>query len=231
MKRYGFLKCFPIVCYRDKEGNLIVKDGQHRLAIAEELGITVWWVQEETDFDVAVTNKASKGWSNKDYALRYAAAGVAAYTELLEFSERYKVCVSLSAAMLGGTTVFQNIADGFYTGKFKIKDRKWADAVAGIYSQMTRIGPALKNNHFLGACMAVCRVTTFDSSRLIGGAERCRDKLVPYANRDAYLGMIEEVYNFGRKQLVSIKNEAMMIMKERNPNKAKNKPPESKDAA
>lgn len=113
MKRYGFLRSFPIVCYRDKDGNLYVKDGQHRLAIAEELGLSVWWVEETVNFDPAITSSAAKGWVHKDYAVKFASSGIAAYQELLDFSERFRVTVSLSATLLAGTTSFGNISGGF----------------------------------------------------------------------------------------------------------------------
>jgi hypothetical protein len=51
---------------------------------------------------------------------------------------------------------------------------------------------------------------------LIGGAERCREKLVSYSTRDAYLDLLESVYNFGRKQLVSLKLPAIEAMRKRN---------------
>jgi hypothetical protein len=221
MKRYGFLECFPIVCYRDKSGNLIVKDGQHRLTLAEELGLTIHWVETSSDFDVAIVNSTVKGWTNKDYAHKHATNGIAAYQDILEFSERFKLAVSLSAMLLGGTTCFQNISGQFYEGTFKIKDRKWAESVAGLYAQMIHIGPALKNNHFLAACMAVCRVPEFEPKRLLGSAERCREKLVAYANREAYLDLLETVYNFGRSRLCALKMPALAAMRDRNPRNRK----------
>ena len=231
MKLYGFLKCFPIVCYRDKDGNLVVKDGQHRLTIAEELGLTVYFVVEETDFDVAIVNSAAKGWSNNDYAWKHAANGTAAYQEILDFSERFSIAVSLSATLLSGQSSFGNIRHHFQDGTFKIKDRRWAEAVAGLYSQMRRLSPALSNNHFLSACQAVCRVPEFDSARLLKCAERCIDKLVTYGNRDSYLSMIEEIYNFGRANKHALKIPAISAMRERDPRRKGKKDDQESDAA
>lgn len=63
--------------------------------------------------------------------------------------------------------------------------------------------------------MAVCRLDGFDAARLLAGVERCREKLVSYSTREAYLEMIEEIYNFGRRQLVPIKVNALNAMKSR----------------
>ena len=215
MKLYGFLRCFPIVVVRDTEGKLRVKDGQHRLAIAEQLGLTVYWVEETTDFDVAVINCTPKTWTLKDFALKHAQNGLKPYQDGIDFADQHNLPIGTAFSLLSGTTSFSNCQDDFIGGTFKIKDRPWAEAVAGIYGPLGAIQPALKNARFIEACMAVCRVKDFDAKRLIANAERCREKLVPFSTKDAYLDMLETVYNFGRKQLVGLKAEATMAMRDR----------------
>jgi hypothetical protein len=223
MKRYGFLRCFPIVVMRDKDGKLIVKDGQHRLAIAEELGLTVYWVEEEVDFDVAVINCAAKVWGIRDYAQKHAANGSKAYQDGLDFADQHSLTVGTAFALLAGTTSFTNCQEQFIDGTFKIKDRAWAESVAGIYGPLAMMAPAMKNARLIEACMSVCRVADFDQRRLISNAERCREKLVPYSTKEAYLDMLEAVYNFGRSKLVGLKAAAMMAMRERNAVNGKHK--------
>ncbi len=216
MRRYGFLKCFPIVARRNEDGNLIVKDGQHRLAIAELLELTVYWIDEEVDFDVAVINCTSKIWGLRDFAEKHAANGLKAYQEGIDFAEKHKLPIGTTFALLAGYTAFTNCQEDFVAGTFKVKDRQWADAVAGIYVSLTSMSDHLKNARFIEACMAICRVPEFDQKRLTANAERCREKLVPYSTRDAYLDMLEAVYNFGRVKLFGLKVAAMMVMRERN---------------
>lgn len=217
MQRYGFLKSFPIVCVRNASGELIVKDGQHRLAIAEELGIAVHYVVENVDFDVAEVNSTSKIWTVNDYAQRFAADGNPNYIEAIELAESFGLPTSRAFSLLAGTTTFSNITDEFQSGRFVVKERDYARQVASLYSAMVERSDSLKNVRFLAACMSVCRVSGFDPARLISGADRCRDRLLSYSTRDAYLVMIEEVYNFGRTKLASIKIEAIQAMRERNP--------------
>lgn len=217
MERYGFLQSFPIVCHRNGSKTLSVKDGQHRLAFAEQLGLPVYFVEEDVDFDVADVNNTQKIWATKDYALKFAADGVSDYQEGLEFSEQYGIPVGKAFSLLAGTTSFNNVQDAFCGGVFKIKDRDWAHAVAGVYSQMCRLSSDLKKAAFLDACMSICRVPEFDAERLVQCAARCRDKLVSYSTRDAYLAMLEEVYNFGRKHLFGLKSAAVMAMRDRSP--------------
>lgn len=221
MKLYGFLKCFPVVVFRDGTGNLIVKDGQHRLMIAEMLGQPVHYIEDASDFDVAIVNSTAKTWVLRDYADKFAANGLEDYAEGIRFHESHGLPIGTAFALLSGTTTFSNVQDAFMAGEWKVKDQDWADAVAGIYAPMVKISSALRNARFVEACMAVCRVKEFKPSRMLANAERCRDRLLSYSTRDAYLDMMEAVYNFGRKELLGLKTAALMAMKSRCPTKKK----------
>lgn len=230
MKLYGFLKCYPIVCVRDAKGNLLVYDGQHRLAIASKLGLPVYWTESDEDFDIAVVNCTQKGWQLKDYAQKFANNGVQSYRKALEFSEAHGLPIGTAFALLAGTVSFGNIDEAFIKGAFKIKDQPYADAVASVFGPITKLAPVLRNARFLEACMYVARVPEFDTKRLIQGASQCREQLVSYSTRDAYLTMIESVYNFKRQKLVPLKILAISAMRKRNVVKKKDNK-DSPDAA
>jgi hypothetical protein len=115
MKQYGFLSCFPIICYRDEHKKLIVKDGQHRLAFAESLGLPVYWIEQDVDFDVAIVNSTAKVWAVRDYAEKYAANGLNDYQEGLEFADSHKLSVGNAFALLAGNQLLQH--RGFFQGR------------------------------------------------------------------------------------------------------------------
>lgn len=215
MKKYKFISEFPIVCVRDENNRLIVKDGQHRLAIAKLLDIPVFWVESDIQFDTAEINCTSKTWVTKDYANTFAMSGKADYQEGVDFAAQHGIPIAIAFSMLGGTVSFSNISEAFFAGEFKVKDKKWAGIVAGIYKALTGLSAKVRNVRFIAACMAVCRVEGFDPKRLLANAERCPDKLLSYSTRDAYLDMIEDIYNFGRAKLVPLKIEAITAMRER----------------
>lgn len=229
MKQYGYLPCYPIICHRNPvTKKLEVKDGQHRLALAETLGLPVYWIEETIDFDVAVVNSTAKVWAIRDYAEKYAANGVRAYIDGLEFTERHGIPIGVAFAILAGNTTFNNIESDFQNGSFKIKDRPWAESVVGVYGPLVEMAPASKNANLLAACMAICRVPNFDAKRLLQNAGRCREKLVSYSTREAYLDMLEHVYNFGRAKLIGLKAEATMAMRDRNATNAAKKSKEER---
>jgi hypothetical protein len=215
MKKYGFLSSFPIICYRNGAGHLIVKDGQHRLMFAETLGLPVYWKEETVDFDLATVNSTPVNWALVDYAKSYAERGIAVYKNGLEFCQTHRLPIGMGFAMLAGNVSYSNISADFTSGNFKIKDRPWADAVASVYVSLVALSAEVQNARCLEACMAICRVKDLDIARLLINAKRCREKLVAYSTREAYLDLLEEVYNFGRKFLLGLKSSALMAMKER----------------
>jgi hypothetical protein len=216
MKKYGFLPYFPIVCVRDANKHLVVKEGQHRLAIAESLGLAVHYVVADIEFDIAEINCTPIVWRPRDYAEKFAANGRAAYQDGIDFADKHGIPVGLAFSLLAGTVSFTNIAAQFFMGDFKIRDRKWADAVASAYVPMVTLERRLRGARFLLACMRVCRIESFDQKRLLANASRCREKLVPYSTADAYIGMLEDIYNFGQRKLVGLKAESEMAMRNRN---------------
>jgi hypothetical protein len=214
LAKHGWLSCFPLVARRERN-KLVIKDGQHRLAIAKDLGIPVYWVEEQVDFDIAQVNSSGRSWIPKDYANRFAVAGNKHYQEAIQFSETHGFPIGTTVAMLAGLTSFSNVASKFYDGTFKIVDRNWAEAVAFVYTHLTSMQPLLKNARFLEACMAICRVPNFESKRLIENARRCRDKLINVSTREAYLDVLEAVYNYNRTKLLGLKAAAIMEMRKR----------------
>jgi len=227
MKKHGFLPFFPIIVIRDKDDKLIIWDGQHRFALAQALKLPVYYVETTADakIDLAEIQDTIGLWTLRDYAERYAANGVAAYEEALAFSDQHKLAIGITFALLAGTSSYSNIKEQFITGKFKIKDRAWADAVASLYMGLVELSSAVRRNAMVEACMAVSRVPEFDPKRLIAGAKRCREKLVCYSSRDAYLDMLETVYNFGRGQSFGLKAAASNAMRDRYPFKSNNQKP------
>lgn len=242
MKKYGYLPCYPIICYRDEKKRLKVKDGQHRLMIAESLGLPVYYLvldpgqvcsppitddgrvdYDLVDYDVAEVAAAQGPWTTKDYARTFAGQGLKAYQEVIDFAEQYGLSLGVAAALLAGLTDYANVRHAFIARLFRVKDRKWAEVVASLWSQLGALAPSIKRTPFLGACMAVCRVEEFDTGRMLENARRCREKLLPYSTRDAYLDMMENVYNYGRVKLLGLKSAAIMSMRDRNVSVTKTK--------
>lgn len=204
MKKYGFLKTHPISVMKNCEG-YIVKEGQHRLAFAEELGLPVYYIVSDVDFDIAQINSAAKSWKTRDYADKWAACGHQDYVIGIEFHEKHKIPIGLAFALLAGVGSYNVIKNKFESGEFTVKDYTTAETVAELYVFITSLNREVKNHRLAEALVSSARVEGFDIERLKCNAKRCRDMLVPYSTKMAYLEMLEKIYNFGRKAKIPLK--------------------------
>lgn len=215
LKTYGFLPSFPIVVHKNGGQGYEVKDGQHRLHYAEELGLPVHYVVERQYFDISDVNGTQIPWKPIDYANKHAASGLVDYQKVLAFASSYGLQVSFAAAMLAGTISYSNVKKAFRSGRYKITDAAWATLTADTYHYLVTLSKKVKNTRLLQACAMVHRITGFDRERLIKSASRCREKLVPYSTVDAYLDMLEEIYNYRRRDLFPLKINAQQAMRSR----------------
>jgi len=216
MKTYGFLKSFPLSCFKKTERVLIVKDGQNRLALAEELGIPVHYIIEDVDYDIATINNAQEKWTMKDYAMKWASQEKEPYVQLLGFIDFHAMPIGLGTALLCGQSHLSgDLMRRYKAGAYKISDYEFADRVASIYTQLIAMSSAIKSRNCLAAIIAAMRVSGFEPKRLLDGAKKRPEKLKSYSTRECYLEMIEDLYNFNRQKLVPIKMPALQVLRDR----------------
>lgn len=217
MVEFGWFDAFPLMCVK-KGRKLVVKDGQHRLAIAREFGIPVKYVVISGDIpDVAWLQQTSKKWKPKDYASRYAKAGNDHYIQLIAFFERYGIPLTMSAAILANTTTFANTSDRFYRGRYQIKSRRIATELAECWQELVDTNKVFKKLQSVKALWSCFHVDYFDPERLIAGAHRHGGAIKNMATADGFLELFEELYNFGRKGRAPLRFDAIEAMKSRHP--------------
>jgi hypothetical protein len=218
LMKYGFISAFPIVCVR-RDGKLRVKDGQGRLALAQELGLEVWYVVVDQDFDLAEINSAVAKWNWEDYATKFRADGNQNYQRVIDFAEQHGMKIATSAAVLAGTCSagISNCGKKFKDGLYTVTTSEHADDIAHIYNALGKINPKIKNRKLISALHKLLFVPGFDIERLIAGAKGCPEKLINFGTTDGYLTMLEEVYNHRRRVKDAIKIASENAMKLRNP--------------
>ena len=214
MQKYGWLDAFPLMAKKFR-GKLIVIDGQHRLAVAQEYGIPVKYVIEEKDIDVAELNDTSHSWTVEDFVQRYAKEGLPDYVALIAFSEHYGIGVNMASGILNGTSSPGNVLHRVKTGTFKITSRPMATAIAECYRRLSEINPVLQKANALKALFACFHVSYFDPDRLIAGAERKSKEIKSITKLDLFYSLFEELYNFNRKEKRPLSFDAQEAMKNR----------------
>lgn len=221
MRLLGFLPAHPIAVWKNEKGELIVKRGQHRLAFAEQLKLPVWYVIDEFEIDSAAL-EASEAvpWTNIDHAENWLHRDKPHYQELLEYAERSGIPMALSASLLMGTISFNNIQHQFLSGDFVVRDRAYAETVATVYVAFKTFNRAMNGVHLIKAIASAARVEGFDAQRLIGNIPEHPGAQKKYSTRDAFLDMLEEIYNFRKKTPVALKFNAIQAMRARNPTRS-----------
>ena len=216
MQAYGWLPSFPMTCKKDGD-KLVIEDGQHRFALAKELGLAVWFVDlGNTQVDIPTINAGCVPWSFSHYIGSFAGRGLPDYQELIEFHAEHQVPLLTAAAILAGTCSDSNVYAFIRAGTYKIKDRDYAGRVAAIYSELRKMNKARVKEPMLQAIAAVARVKDIDLAALIKNIHRSPELLKEHSTRDGALEVLESIYNFGRRIRVPLKIAAENAMRERN---------------
>ncbi len=134
---------------------------------------------------------------------------------MIDFSERYGIAVATSFAINADTIYAGNISDKLYSGEYKITNGARGIRIGEMFLAIWTNAKSLKDNLLVNALYACTFVESFEDQRLIEAAQKRPHLFSKQPTRDAYLQLIEEVYNFGRKVRVAVKFEADEIMRKR----------------
>lgn len=215
MQEYGWIPAFPMLVHRTGKG-LEVIDGQHRLSVAKELQLAVWFVELENGYDVARINAPQVPWKIADYGHSFANRGMSDYEEVVAFAEANGVTIGDAACLLAGNTCFSNIVTAWKSGNYKVTDREHAGLVAFLYTSIRKITRASVDKSLRLALIAIARIPGVDLRRLIRNSERLSERFVKFATREGALLMLEDVYNYGgRGAKIPLRTAAENAMRER----------------
>jgi hypothetical protein len=200
MTTFGWLEAYPMHVV-SRAGRMVVIDGQHRFAIAQELGIPVLYVvcKDYEDLHIAEINNAQSPWSIKDYLESHIKRGTPHYAALRNFSEEYRLPLGISSKLLMGLSNRQNGSTEIKEGKFRVKDSATAGIIGRIISFL-RAELGIKwaaNCFFVDALVKCTRVEGFSAETFVKRCASCPGKLVLQPTTKAFLQMIEDVYNRG----------------------------------
>jgi len=206
MQQHGYLPAYPIKCCR-VNGTLVVQDGQHRLAVAQELGLPVYYVVDDTQIDIPTIQGTQEKWKPRDYAESYAKRGNRHYQDLLEFADVYEIPLGVARQILGGNNCCKISGSGsssnsilkFNMGRFEITSRDNAERVVDLYYGLGKLNPKCKTRFLIGALFAFTQIEGVDDKRLLAHARRKPELICKYGSRDGYLDMLETIYNFGSR--------------------------------
>ncbi|NET30644.1 MAG: ParB N-terminal domain-containing protein [Cyanothece sp. SIO1E1] len=219
IQEYGML-VNPILVNRDME----IVDGQHRLEAAKKVNSAIYYI-EVPDYaleQVHALNLNQKNWSQKQFVESYAEIGIQSYIDLLDFYENNKD-FSLSNCVLmcsSSTTESENKAikmnrgkiqklniNTIESGNWKVNDLDKAYRHAkNIRKLKTYFPDGYNTRSFVGTMLSLFKnKKQFVFGEFMKKVEQQPAALVKSVNRTQYLSLIEDIYNYRRKEKVNLR--------------------------
>jgi hypothetical protein len=214
IRKYG-MKCNPILVNE----RLQVIDGQHRLLAAKEVQSEVYFIiiPGSNLTDVHTLNLNQKNWSRKDFMEGYANMGVIPYIKLRDFVKKnddysFNDCVSLcsNTSTVASTTSnsgnrkssYKNtIEEGTWLGRDFVLGQEWANKIRMIKPYYVGYNRTI----FVGTMITLLSNKNFDYSEFMHKLRIQPTALVDCANRDQYKTLVEDIYNFKRREKVNLR--------------------------
>lgn len=211
--------CSPIIVNEHYE----VVDGQHRLLAAKELKCEIYFIimPGYRLSQVQHLNLNQKNWSKNDFMEGYASMGIVSYVKLKSFVEHnddftFNDCISLcnNGSSHNTYSLSQKYrADGknlnptqvFEEGTWKGKDFELAQHLANKIRMIKTYYEGYNRSTFVGTIVGLMLNKQFDFNEFMHKLRLQPTALVDCASREQYKTLIEDIYNYKRRDKISFK--------------------------
>ena len=218
MKEHGILQN-PIIVNESMD----VIDGQHRLLAAKEANVGIYYiiVKGYSLSDVHVLNLNQKNWTKKDFMNGYADMEVEPYIKLREFAKKNSdynlsdcvaLCSNISGA--GAATITQKyrkdgtlngIKEIFEEGTWKGKDFKLAQDYADKIRMVKPYYDGYNRSSFVSVMIGLFKKPVYIHWEFLHKLKLQPNALVHCASASQYKILIEEIYNYRRRNKVNLR--------------------------
>jgi hypothetical protein len=181
-------------------------DGQHRFDVIKELNLPLHYVVcvGYGLYEVHVLNQNSKTWNSDDYLTGYCNLGYHDYLQYAEFKDKYNLGHNETMSLLSGVPNKIDI-ELFYRGDFKVKSLKNAEDIIEKIMMIEPYYPGIRRRAFIYCMMSLFKNKNFEFTEFLQ-----KLKLQPMALQDCtnvtnYKILIEEIYNYRRRDKVNLR--------------------------
>ena len=184
-------------------------DGQHRFNVCKELDLPINYIiapgyglQE-----VQILNANSKTWSANDYLNGYCDLNYPEYIQYRNFMKRFGFGHKVNLALLTPNSLGSNGRgyETFRNGEFKVYNLDFAVSVANKIKIVSKIYPGAERLTFVIAFIHCLRKPSFLFDDFMDRMKYKSSILVDCTTTNSYLSLIEEIYNFRRKEKVNLR--------------------------
>jgi len=200
-----------------------VIDGQHRLMAAIECSAPIYYiiVKGYNLNEVQILNLNQKNWTSKDFMHGYAEMGIEPYIKLKDFYNTNKVfsltdCIRLCSNTVGinsgmadkfraNKTTNYNKAQVFNEGTWKGKDFDLAQQNADKLKMIKPYYDGYNKAIFIGAMAGLFNNENFNFFQFLEKLKYQSRKMQDCTTQLQYTLLIEEIYNFKRRDKVNLR--------------------------
>lgn len=181
-------------------------DGQHRFDVIQELKLPLNYVicKGYGLNEVHILNANSRTWNSDDYLEGYCNLGNQHYIKYKEFKDTYGIghreCMSILSGVETASAV--NI---FYMGDFKIKNYHEACNIIEKILLIQQYYEGTKRRAFIFAMLKLFKNPNFEFTEFLQKLKCQPNSLVDCLNINQYISLIEEIYNYRRREKVNLR--------------------------
>jgi hypothetical protein len=190
--------------------NYEIIDGQHRFDVVKELNLPLNYIicRGYGLREVQILNATSKTWNADDYLEGYCKLGYKDYLIYREFKNKYKFnhneCMNIlqsgSLANSDGPTIKK-----FYMGNFKVKCLAEAERVSDLILLIEPYYKNFRRRCFVQAMTSLIKNVNFNFTEFIQKLKIQPTSLVDCHSASSYITLIEEIYNYKRREKVNLR--------------------------
>jgi hypothetical protein len=189
--------------------NYEIIDGQHRFDVVQELKLPLHYVvcNGYGLNEVHILNQNSKTWNADDYLDGYCQLKYPHYLKYKEFKNRYALGHVESMTILGGYISNPGIdrTKIFYSGQFAIKNYAKACEIADKIEIISQYYGGYKRRSFVYAMLQLFKNSNFEFTELLQKLKIQPTAIVDCTNTEQYVMLIEEIYNYKRRNKVNLR--------------------------
>lgn len=205
MKKTGWLSTSVVTI----NGNGDIIDGQHRVKGAIVVGCPIRYkvVRGAGSDEMTQMNTLQKNWSPFDHLHKFATKGNPNYITFNNFANDYPMFRYTEIAMLLNNSMTAVKRDTFENGEYVVKNekkgRQWADYLLELKPYFDKY---YNKSIFVRAVVKILsNKKEFSFEEFLHKVRLRPTKLVPCGTVEQYVEMIEDIYNYKRKDKINLR--------------------------
>ena len=186
--------------------NYEIIDGQHRFDVIQYLKLPLHYIvcNGYGLNEVHILNQNSKTWNADDYLTGYCNLGYEDYLKYSMFKEKYNLGHNETMSLLACTPNKTDI-DVFYRGDYKVKSLSQAEEWIEKILMLEPYYAGIKRRAFIYAMMSLFKNKNFEFTEFLQKLKVQPTALQDCTNATNYKILIEEIYNYRRREKVNLR--------------------------